>query len=184
MPIKIIGYVEYDSTGLTTAGTYASGPDFLQTMGPAVPPPCSIVANYLGSSGTSQTTTSSSYQTGTTVGTGIGVVVTFTPKSAANLVMVGGGGSYRNASQTLSSGLATIQNVNTTIGGETETLNFGTTNVTYGLILPPFIHGPNTAASTTYSIKFKNTDNTTTQTFPFASSANGVATITAQEIQG
>ena len=56
---RILGYVEY-SSGLTTAGTYASAPTKIQLFGPGVPKPGQYTGVIAQSSTTTQTTTSSS----------------------------------------------------------------------------------------------------------------------------
>lgn len=77
---RIVGYLEYNSTGLTTAGTYATAPTIVRPFGPGVKKPCEPVqiAVYSLGGGSSTTSTSPVDVTGATV--------SITPRSAANRI--------------------------------------------------------------------------------------------------
>jgi hypothetical protein len=78
-PIRILGYVEYNSSGLTTAGTYTRVPDFIQTFSPGVKKPCETVSIASNNTGSVQSSSGATYPTAT----GFYLNKTFT--SAANL---------------------------------------------------------------------------------------------------
>jgi len=125
----ILGYVEYNGTGLTTAGTYASGPSFIQTLGPGIRKPGEIV------------------QSAFAVGTGAIQTATIIPTSAANPI---------RAFSTLS-GTATANNnlSNTLKRASTTLLAFsafeGTSNAQLTFSVGPYFDLPNTTSSTAYT---------------------------------
>jgi hypothetical protein len=129
----ILGYVEYNSTGLTTAGTYASGPNFIQTFGPGIRKPGEIV------------------QPAFAVGTGATQTATIIPTSAANPI---------RAFSTLS-GSATVNNnlsntLKRTVSAVTTTLLAfsafeGTSNAQLTFSVGPYFDLPNTTSSTAYT---------------------------------
>lgn len=80
--IRILGYVEYNSTGLATAGTYATAPNFVQVFGPGVKKPCDVVQSTYNGVGTLQTASGATFPTVASPGNTIQIAMT----SAANLV--------------------------------------------------------------------------------------------------
>lgn len=78
---KILGYVEYNATGLVTAGTYASGPNFIQTFGPGIRKPGEPVQIASGSTTSVATTTSATF-----AALASSQSVSITPTSAVNLI--------------------------------------------------------------------------------------------------
>ncbi len=87
--MRILGYMEWGS-GLTTAGTYASGPTSIQLMGPGVKKPGNLVQVVTATSTSGTTITGSSYAV--TV-----PAVSITPTSSANLVKVFSNATIQNA---------------------------------------------------------------------------------------
>lgn len=81
-PFRILGYIEYNSTGLATPGTYATSPNFIQVFGPGIRRPgetvqTAIAINLAGNSGVSNTSFVAFSNT---------QFSTLTPTSAANLI--------------------------------------------------------------------------------------------------
>lgn len=88
---RILGYVEYNSTGLATAGTYATAPNFIQLFGIGVRKPGEEVQRISNISGTSSTTTTVVPQDNTIPQITEGkefMNVTLIPSSAANLIEI------------------------------------------------------------------------------------------------
>ena len=91
---RIIGFIEYNSTGLVTAGTYASAPTIVQTFGPGIIKPCEVIQVVAPSFGTLTPTTFTTL-------TPTLVTATITPLSAANLIkytVITTGGSANDGS--------------------------------------------------------------------------------------
>lgn len=80
---RILGYVEYNSTGLATPGTYVTAPNFVQLMGPGIKKPGDIIQFIRASTTTAGSTSSATYVALTT-----GQTLSITPTSAANLLRV------------------------------------------------------------------------------------------------
>lgn len=78
--IKILGYVEYNATGVSTPGTYATAPNFVQVFGPGVKKPNDEVQRVTFTSGAVTDSTTSNTYVPTTCS------VSIAPTSAANLV--------------------------------------------------------------------------------------------------
>jgi hypothetical protein len=80
-PFRILGYMEW-STGLTTAGVWATAPTTLQLFGPGIKKPGDIVQGpILGTRTSTTTTTSGSFVT-------TNITASITPTSPVNLVHV------------------------------------------------------------------------------------------------
>ena len=92
--IRILGYIEYNSTGLATAGTYASTPNFVQVFGPGVKKPCDTVQSSYALTGTLQTSSGATFPTVT----GSGLAISLSMTSAANLVRTTGAAKAQNGS--------------------------------------------------------------------------------------
>jgi hypothetical protein len=80
---RILGFVEYNSTGLVTPGTYSRAPDFMQLFGPGVKKPGDIIQTIFFS-------TSSTTSISTTAKTSTALTTSLTPTSAANLIRANG----------------------------------------------------------------------------------------------
>ncbi len=97
--IRILGYLEWGS-GLTTAGTYASGPTFIQLMSPGGKKPGDIVQTIYQQSGTLSTTTNTYTLSATPPTTGGGFQLasaSMTPTASPNLLRIRGQGVLVNA---------------------------------------------------------------------------------------
>lgn len=77
---RIVGYIEY-SSGLTTAGSYASAPTAIQNFGPGVPRPGERVQGPFLTSGTTPTTGTGSY-------VATANAASITPTAAMNLIAI------------------------------------------------------------------------------------------------
>jgi hypothetical protein len=169
----VLGYVEYNSTGLATAGTYATAPNFIQTLGPGVHKPGEIVQ--LASTSTSSSGTSTS---ATFVALSSGMTIAVTPTSAANLI-------YATTTGTLSQSAASGSVLQLSRGTTAATNLFGAAsqmNVTASSNTPINVIGfdfPNTTSSTTYAIQGKTTAGTVS--YP---SGGDTAVFFLQEIMG
>ena len=101
--IRILGYIEYNSTGLATAGTYATGPNFIQTFGPGIKKPGdNVQANYNTGSFTGNNGTFPSIPS-------VNITKTLAMTSAANLVRATGKISAQSNSS--SAGAAAIAGI-------------------------------------------------------------------------
>lgn len=151
---RILGYIEYNSTGLTAAGTYATGPNFIQNFGPGIKKPGDAIQKILFSNSSNTTTASSTLQN-------TNLTTSITPTSAANLIMVNViGGVY--TSNAASSGVT----ARITRGGSSIGTSMNGGGGTSGSQNSPNVSSvaldrPNSAASTTYLVKVANGDNAT-----------------------
>ena len=143
----ILGYVEYNSTGLTTAGTYATAPNFVQTMGVGIRRPGEFVQMATNSTSTVGSTTSTTFVPLTS-----GITVSLTPSSAANPIRV-------QASCSMNTSATAVAQLRLSRGTTANTNLFGSTgfnNSTGGLGVAANMFGydlPNTTSSTSYTIQ-------------------------------
>jgi hypothetical protein len=161
--LRIIGYAEY-SSGLATAGTWASAPTTLQLMGPGVSRPGSIIQTVTTSTTAVGTTTSLSFVALTTNPISLAIV----PSSAVNLIKVT---AYGNAN--LPSGTSTgiqIARSTTLIGNPTYQGAVGGANSS-GVYISIF-DAPATTSSTTYNIYGKT--NAGALSFPYGGGGAGI----------
>lgn len=167
---RILGYVEYNSTGLVTAGTYASAPNFVQTFGPGIRKPGEPVQSV-----STTTTTQGSSTSSTFVALSSGITLAITPTSAANLIKAETQGSMVNAS-------AVNSRLQMSRGTTAATNLFGTVaDINTGSTAPGAMLGydfPNTTSSTTYAVQGKTTNNIG---YPFS---GDTAVMTLTEIMG
>jgi hypothetical protein len=144
--IKILGYVEYNSTGLVTAGTYASGPNFVESFGPGIHKPCEPVQFTQALNATADTpTTSTSFVVNTNQ------EISITPTSAANLIMVEMQGAIQStAANECDAAISRGTTANTNIIGAVALIfNNGASTTAAGYL--KVIDFPNTASSQTYA---------------------------------
>jgi hypothetical protein len=136
---RIVGYVEYNSTGLTTAGTYATGPNFIQVFGPGIRKPGELVqkASMTTSSVTSVT---SSFATTT-------VTQAITPTSSANLINVRATGGVSVSGAVLAT--FTLSRGSTSVGS--QSMGPVVANTISSIALEA-LDNPNTASSVTYAV--------------------------------
>jgi hypothetical protein len=176
---RIIGYVEY-SSGLTTAGTYASAPTKVQLFGPGVPRPGQPTGNMKTFATTTNTSTSSASAVASAVTTSM------TLASAANSVEVVWSGSIQSTN-------GSIAPTSLYRGNAAVTTQLGPVPIAESnggqIISPaggiwldtPFAGGTTTAA---YTVGFWSSGGATTVNFPNdgISPANG--TMYLKEIMG
>lgn len=171
---RILGYVEYNSTGLTTAGTYATAPNFVQLFGPGIKKPGDVIQLAYNSSNTATSTTSSTFQT-------TGLSVTMSPSSAANPIRIDWQGTAQTNSGSASGCFVQM------FRGSTGLAASLTCDVNSAVALNGGVGGnlldlPNTTSATIYAAKVKNADNVTTVLFP--SGTNAGSTMLVQELMG
>lgn len=168
---RILGYIEYNSTGLATAGTYAVGPTYVRNFGPGIKKPGDIV-QYRRATGTSQ---------GTRTSASLGVLtgspsVVITPQSAANPIRVQLSGSGNCSS--VSACVFALSMNSTAIGPQCNfTVVSGAPN--YPCTLHTYAR-PNTLSGTTFQIQ--GSASTGSQSYP--ATASGGYEFEVQEIQG
>jgi hypothetical protein len=153
---RIIGFVEYNSTGLATSGTYTRVPDFMQIFGPGIKKPGDIVQTSYATASTQTSTTSSSFAS--TV-----VTRSISPTSAANIVR----GRSLAGAQVATGGANIFINL---IRGATTLLLQRMVAGSATLLVPLsffWIDTPNTTSSTTYTHQIRNNDGSTTVVFGF-----------------
>jgi len=189
-----IGYIEYNSTGLATAGTYATAPNFIQTFGAGIRKPCEPVQSAYfpkadsGTSTVATTWSSVSWPLNPTI----------TPQSAANLVRVTYN-MYANASAgnalffrifragTTAIGVGNAAGSRTQAGG---VLSRTSDTISLQNIGQTIYDAPNTTSSTTYVLQYflqggtaefnqVDSDATNTNAIPRA-----LSHVTLEEIQG
>lgn len=165
--IRLLGYVEYGGSGLTTAGTYASGPTIIQAFNEGITRPChSIRTVMVGTTSANQQTVSS-----TTYAAITGMSQALAPMSAANFVKAEISGSA-NGQALLNAGYVTLFRDSTQILS-TQVRN-GTAVTIVGSISGMTLDNPGTTSSVTYAVKIKG-DGTNAIIFPVATDVSGSA---------
>lgn len=174
-PVRILGYVEYNSTGLVTPGTYATAPNFIQVFGPGIFRPCQPTGNLI------QTNTTTN-DTGTTSTTYAASAFTssITPSSAANFVKADFKGTI---------GASGINAVDCKIQRGTTwiTASGATLSVNASAQAPVSSHGfdfPNATTSQTYTVFRRSNNVATTAQCPFINSSTEPAAIILEEFMG
>jgi len=177
---RILGYVEYNATGLATAGTYTSGPNFIQTFGPGIKKPCDEIQVQLATSSADNTSTSNAFGTGAAPANA--ATVTITPTSAANPIYALFTGTSRTAVIANSSAICQLFEgasgaVNTAVGNiaSSDTGSSSAVMAAWNIL--------NTTSATQYTERVKNSDNATTVACP-SSSASGSSILMVKEIMG
>jgi len=183
-----LGYLEWGS-GLSTAGTYASGPTAIQTMGVGIRKPGESIGNILqASTSSANTATSSSFGTGAAPANA--ATVTITPTMSSNLIKVIFTGQEATAAAGSSSALCAIfqgasGSVNTQVG-----IIYGIANAAVVPLAGPLstfaYDAPGVTTAIQYTERVKSQDNATTVSCP--GSTGGVTgvlgIITVEEIMG
>lgn len=178
--VRILGYVEYNASGLATAGTYATGPNFIQAFGGSITPPCRPTGNTVQFTVTNSATTSTSITMAAST-----LAQAITPTSAANRINVISFGSLECSATAafsaklaiLRAGVAVSPNEFIYCGGA------GAINIAASTII--YTDAPNTTSSTTYSAGIASSVAGQTTLFPAAgpdNSSGGAILIT--EIMG
>lgn len=170
----IVGYVEWNSTGLTAGTWTTTNLAFIQSFGPGIRKPGEPVGNTVYKIDASTATT-----TGTTYVTS-NLTVSIAPTSAANLIRITAGGNIRNSTQGIRSfaRLARTSNSNM-IGTECNpiTISGGILDVP---CTPFALDLPNTTSSTAYLVMIKDGSGGTT----IWNSGVVQTSITVEEIMG
>lgn len=167
---RILGYIEYNSTGLATAGTYASGPNFIQLMGPGVKLPGDLIQTAMVTTTSNVTNATSSY-----VATNASKAIT--PSSAANLIKAQWFGTQTNSSTGTSDGLNSLMRGASAVGPQYIT---DATNI---VVSGSAMDLPNTNASVTYAVGIRNDGGSGTIAFPSAITAAS-GTLFLEELMG
>jgi hypothetical protein len=148
--VKILGYVEYNSTGLATAGTYASAPSFINVFGTGSKRPCDPVQIVSTTPSPNATSASATFVVTT-------MTVTLTPASAANIV-------WATASATCMKNTAGTGSFEMSRGNTNNTNMIGglaSINSNGGVLLSCAIEAmdfPNTNAAQIYAVQEKSND--------------------------
>jgi hypothetical protein len=149
--VKILGFVEYNSSGLATAGTYASAPNFISVFGTGAKKPCDEIQKLYFENSTSKNATSASF-----LDTNLLKAITLT--SAANLVHVLANGTI-DATVSTTTGQAIVARG---AAGGTAKGNMCEVLSNVGAIIAPCaiqaFDKPNTVAATTYVVRIATTD--------------------------
>lgn len=168
---RIIGYLEW-SSGLATAGTFASAPTKIQLFGPGQRKPGDVVQRVRAATGTQTSTTSSTFQT-------TGVAATITMSSAANIIR---GMAMGN----LASGNAATNAIVSIFRDATDLVMNMTANggggAAYAGINLGFWDKPNDASAHTYTSKLKSSDNANTVYFPATTSSLTYGAMDLEEV--
>lgn len=161
--ICVLGFVEYNSTGLATAGTYNLAPQFTVLAGPHTPRPGAAIQIVSNSTTTAATTTSASY-----AALSSSQSVSITPTSAANVINVASSGTASASA----AGLFGLQIVRgSTVIGNPYTYNSqGSTQINFQMSASEM---PNSSGSLTYSYQGKIPGGNTLG-YPNAGGAAGV----------
>jgi hypothetical protein len=147
--IRILGFIEYSSAGLTTAGTYASAPGFVNVFGTGGKRPCDIIQRQYFENAQLKNATGSAFLD-------TNLTKSISPISAANLIYVTAGGSI-NAVVTTTDARATIARAGTAIGVRCDATSSGGNNLSMCTMIA--FDKPNTTASTAYTVRIATTDN-------------------------
>lgn len=171
---RILGYIEYNSTGLTTPGTYASGPNFIQVFGSGIRKPGEVVQIQTTSYSTVGSTSSGGF-----ANLASGQTKTITPTSAANPIRVYSAGNV-TTNATSNVGFRQVRGAGTAVGLPTFQNIPGSTAV-YNLSILTWDF-PNSISSLTYQIQ--GSTGAGTLNYPTSTFGASGAVIELQEIQG
>jgi hypothetical protein len=164
---RIIGYLEY-SSGLTTAGTYASAPTKLQLFGPGIKKPGDYTGNIVQSI---QTTTFAPGTANTFLSTSL--AATFTLSAAMNAVEFSFCGSGICGATAVTIGAAMFRG-STQVGPFVKQCNDTAANagVRQVLAIAPWLDFPNTTSAQSYVVK-SITNSVGNGEWPFAEALGG-----------
>lgn len=166
---RILGFVESTQA---TAGTWATSPSLVQMFGPGIKKPGDVVQTVHGSSGTSTTTTSSTFQA-------TNLSLSITPTSAANLVKAQAVGLARTDSAATAA-QTRIHRGSTAVGSFAEAYA-GSATIGWSTAFMQTLDAPNTTSATTYAVRVKSTDNVNTVYF-LKGATDLTGTIIAEEL--
>ena len=162
--IKIIGYVEIQEV---TAGTWATGPTYVQLFGPGIKKPGDTVQVVTGSTTTVGSTASATFAALTS-----GQSLSIVPSSAANIIRADARGSIslNVAGQGFLQIVRTISAVTTVLGNPIENGDASSGSFQYAPASILVYDTPNSVGSVAYSFQGKTT--TGTVSYPAANSGS------------
>lgn len=166
---RIIAYMDW-SSGLATAGTWASGPTTIQMFGPGIKKSGDVVQTIYFTTTSQTNTTSSTFQN-------TAVTASISPTAAMNPIRVTITGPLTNSNGALTQAVMQIFRSSTAIG--VATIN-GATGTSAASQLA--FDAPGTTSSTSYIVKIRSTDNATNVSFPFTGTAALGGTMMIEEL--
>jgi hypothetical protein len=170
--IRILGYVEYNSTGLATAGTYATAPNFVQLFGPGIKKPGDEIRTVFAATTSGVSQTAASYATA--------ITKNITPISAANLILVSASGHALVGASLASGGWALFRAATIIASNSASNGNGSSVQMSVGLAA---LDKPNTTSSTAYTVQAKG-DGTNAVRWGATGDTAGFGTIVIKEIMG
>lgn len=163
LPFRILGFIEWNASGLTTAGKWNTTNFALtQPFGPGIKKPGDTVQTVIAGPFGQFSNTSSTYQSTL-------VTASITPTSAANPIRYHAGGNMEvNATGIVAE--ARMHRGATAIGTISAVYNdyVGHVHIACGPIVG--FDPPNTTSSTTYTVKLRNSDNVTVVVYAYDTS--------------
>ncbi len=173
----IVGFIEWDSTGLTAGTWTTTHVNFVQAFGPGIKKPGDAVQSRYVETYTETSTTSGTPQS-------TGASVALSPSSAANCVRVWAGGPI-GWTNLAGGSVAQIYRGTTAIGSYIKSYAGTTSQVMQSSGVALAWDAPNTTSSTTYVVKVSSQNASNTATFPSGATGaagNGTAALLAEEI--
>jgi hypothetical protein len=153
---------------LATAGTYASAPNFIQSFGPGARKPCEPV----GYSPPTFNTTADTATSSTTFAVNTNQEISYTPASAANLLMIEMSGNGQTSTTNIGDvGISRGTTSNTNMLGNFGSI-FSNSASVLGYVALKVMDYPNTASAVTYAGQRR----TTSGTFGFPMNGGGSST--------
>ena len=165
---RILGYVEISES---TAGTWATGPTYVQLFGPGVKKPGDVVQRLFSTNSTSYSATTS-YAAATNFNQAI------TPTSAANPVFVHAEANYQTTANDGSNAQIGRTSCSNLVGN--NAVLSGST-VVIGMAPVSAIDSPNTTSSVTYVLCLKASVNSATA---FNNNVGNISSMSVEEIMG
>lgn len=177
--LRVLGYIEWISTGVTTAGSYNTGPSIVQSMNMGIPLPCARIAT--------RTITGAQSNTASTTFVASSLALAISPRSAANPIIIDvnafgyttiSGASVNVAVYRGSSACTTL--VASNYGG------WAPSSAIIAGISMNLWDKPNSNASAPYTYCLKNGDTASTVSSPYTGGGiyNGGNSMTLTVIQG
>lgn len=148
-PMRILGYAEWSTSGLTAGTWTTTNLSVVQLFGPGIPRPGQIIQHKTVLSTPNDTTTSTTYVTSS-------CNIAITPKSAANLLCIRHSGAGYGVSENCFAQWSRGSTANTNMAGSISLVNAAGSGVTVnGALVTVLYDLPNTASSQTYTMQFK-----------------------------
>lgn len=172
---RILGYVEWNTSGVTAGTWTTTNIALVQLFGPGVSKPGDVVQVKQGTTSTAKDSTSSTYED-----TNLSVAIT--PTSAANAVLVAYSGLARNAENTASN-IIGLHRDSTQVGPIGLGIFINTNVNQCAGLAAEYLDMPQSASSITYMPKIKaSIGSAGTVTFAYQALGTTVAVITAKEL--